>query len=85
MRREDIKYTCEELFDMGIKFHHYTNTAYPLRVNSLAEYELHDVEKIREVVAQNIANQKEMNLYVHIPYCKTRCKFCEYVVMNDPN
>ena len=47
-------YTCEELFDMGIKFHHYTNTAYPLRVNSLAEYELHDVETIHQVVAKNI-------------------------------
>ncbi len=78
-------YTCEELFDMGIKFHHYTNTAYPLRVNSLAEYELHDVEIIRQVVAKNISMQKEINLYVHIPYCKTRCRFCEYVVMNDPN
>jgi len=78
------KYTCEELFDMGIKFHHYTNTAYPLRVNSLAEYELDDVDNIRRVVEKNIKNQKEINLYVHVPYCKTRCKFCEYVVLNDP-
>lgn len=79
------KYSCEELFDMGIKFHHYTNTAYPLRVTSLQQYELHDVEQIRQTVAKNIANQEEINLYVHVPYCKTRCKFCEYVVMDDPN
>lgn len=78
-------YTFDELFDMGIKFHHYANTAYPLRVNSLAQYELHDTEAIRKVVAENIAAQKEINLYVHVPYCKARCKFCEYVVMNDPN
>lgn len=77
-------YTCEELFDMGIKFHHYTNTAYPLRVNSLQEYELHDTNEISNVVAENIKNQDVINLYVHVPYCKTRCKFCEYGVLNDP-
>lgn len=85
MERRNVNYICEELFDMGIKFHHYTNTAYPLRVNSLAEYELHDVDAIRKVVEVNIRKQKEINLYVHVPYCKTRCKFCEYVVLNDPN
>lgn len=78
-------YTLDEIFDMGIKFHHYTNTAYPLRVNSLAEYELHDVAAIRTLVEGNIRAQKNLNLYVHVPYCKARCKFCEYVVMNDPN
>ncbi len=78
-------YTLDEIFDMGIKFHHYTNTAYPLRVNSLAEYELHDEAAIRSLVEGNIRAQKNLNLYVHVPYCKARCKFCEYVVMNDPN
>ncbi|MCQ2251642.1 MAG: NUDIX domain-containing protein [Bacteroidales bacterium] len=78
-------YTLDEIFDMGIKFHHYTNTAYPLRVNSMAEYELHDVAAIRSLVEGNIRAQKNLNLYVHVPYCKARCKFCEYVVMNDPN
>lgn len=84
MENEKI-YSCEELFDMGIKFHHYTNTAYPLRVNSLQQYELHGVDEVRRTVSKNITDQKEINLYVHVPYCKTRCKFCEYVVMDDPN
>ncbi len=78
-------YTFDEIFDMGIKFHHYVNTAYPLRVNSLAQYELHDINAIRNCVETNIKAQRELNLYVHVPYCKARCKFCEYVVMNDPN
>lgn len=50
MEKQNKHYTCEELFDMGIKFHHYTNTAYPLRVNSLSEYELNEVDVIRKVV-----------------------------------
>lgn len=84
MAQNKSRYTCEELFDMGIKFHHYANTAYPLRVNSLSEYELHDTTVIAKVVRDNILAQEKLSLYVHVPYCKTRCRFCEYVVMNDP-
>ena len=75
---------CREIFDRGIKFHHYCNTAYPLRPNSLAQYELHDTGKIYETVKANIERQKELCLYVHIPFCRSRCKFCEYVVLDKP-
>ena len=74
----------EEIFDRGIKFHHYCNTAYPLRPNSLAQYEVHDVDAIREVVKKNIEAQDELCLYVHVPFCQSRCKFCEYVVLDKP-
>lgn len=75
---------CREIFDRGIKFHHYCNTAYPLRPNSLRQYELNDVERIYEVVKKNIDSQDELCLYVHIPFCQARCKFCEYVVLDHP-
>ena len=75
---------CREIFDRGIKFHHYCNTAYPLRPTSLAQYELHDDEEIREVVKSNIERQDELCLYVHVPFCQSRCKFCEYVVLDKP-
>lgn len=74
----------EEIFDRGIKFHHYCNTAYPLRPNSLAQYEVHDNDVIREVVKKNIEVQDELCLYVHVPFCQSRCKFCEYVVLDNP-
>lgn len=76
---------CRTIFDRGIKFHHYCNTAYPLRPNSLAQYEVKDSEKTYEVVKNNIEAQKELCLYVHIPFCQARCKFCEYVVMDQPS
>ena len=76
---------CREVFDRGIKFHHYCNTAYPLRPNSLAQYELHDPAAVYEVVKKNIASQEELCLYVHVPFCQSRCKFCEYVVLDKPN
>lgn len=74
----------EMIFDRGIKFHHFCNTAYPLRANSLAQYELHDNDEIRNLVRKNIEEQKELCLYVHVPFCQSRCKFCEYVVLNNP-
>ncbi len=75
---------CREIFDRGIRFHHYCNTAYPLKPNSLAAYELHDPEQIRACVKKNIEAQKELCLYVHIPFCQARCRFCEYVVLDKP-
>lgn len=75
---------CREIFERGIKFHHYCNTAYPLRANSLAQYELHDTQSIFDCVKQNIEAQDQICLYVHVPFCQARCKFCEYVVLNKP-
>lgn len=75
---------CREIFERGIKFHHYCNTAYPLRPNSLAQYEVHNNEDIYNVVKRNIEQQRELCLYVHIPFCQVRCKFCEYVVLDKP-
>nr|MCR5041271.1 radical SAM protein [Clostridia bacterium] len=75
---------CREVFDRGIKFHHYCNTAYPLRPNSLAQYEVRDPDGMRRVVEENIKNQKELCLYVHVPFCQARCRFCEYVVLDKP-
>lgn len=74
---------CQEIFERGIKFHHYCNTAYPLRPTSLKQYELEDTDEIYKVVKENIESLEEICLYVHIPFCQARCKFCEYVVLNE--
>lgn len=76
---------CREIFERGIKFHHYCNTAYPLRPNSLAQYEVHNTDDIYNVVKENIEQQEELCLYVHVPFCQARCKFCEYVVLDKPS
>ena len=75
---------CQEIFDRGIKFHHYCNTAYPLRPVSLSQYEVHDQEAVKETIKRNIEAQEELCLYVHVPFCQSRCKFCEYVVLDKP-
>ena len=41
-------------------------------------------DEIKNLVRKNIEEQKELCLYVHVPFCQSRCKFCEYVVLNNP-
>ena len=77
------KRTLKEVYDMGMQFHHYTNTAYPLTPRSLYKYEIFDKQEIYNAIKENIEKQNKLNLYVHIPFCANRCRFCEYVVLNN--
>lgn len=76
------EYSLEELFKKGEDMHHITNTAYPLRPTSLMRYKIRDKEEIRELLKNDLAQLDELALYVHIPFCQSRCKFCEYAVVS---
>ncbi|MBQ3080747.1 MAG: NUDIX domain-containing protein [Clostridia bacterium] len=70
-----------ECYENGLLFHHYANTAYPLTPASFMKYKLRDEDEILSFVKSEWAEAEELSLYIHIPFCKTRCKFCEYVVV----
>ena len=76
--------TCEEVYETGLLYHHYANTAYPLTPASFMQYRLKDEKEIRDFVCEEWQKVDELSLYIHIPFCKTRCKFCEYVVLENP-
>ena len=77
--------TCEEIYDTGLLYHHYANTAYPLTPTSFMQYKLTDQKEIYDFVCEEWNNVEELSLYIHVPFCKTRCKFCEYVVLENPS
>ncbi len=72
---------CKKVYETGLLYHHYANTAYPLTPVSFMKYKLRDDKEIRSFVEEEWQKADELSLYIHIPFCKTRCKFCEYVVL----
>ena len=74
----------KKIFEYGLKYHHYANTAYPLTPHSFKHYRIKDQSEIKDFLESEWNKTNELSLYVHIPFCKTRCKFCEYVVLDKP-
>lgn len=72
---------CQEVYETGLLYHHYANTAYPLTPRSFMQYRLKDDAEIREFVTEEWKNCDALSLYIHIPFCQSRCRFCEYVVL----
>lgn len=71
----------KEIFDYGLQYHHYANTAYPLTPTSLRYCRIGDEKRIPAFLAEEWDKVDELSLYVHIPFCEVRCKFCEYAVL----
>lgn len=76
------KFTLEELYKKGIEMHHITNTAYPLKPTSFMRYKIKDQKEIRKLLEEDISKLEELSLYVHVPFCQSRCRFCEYAVVS---
>jgi oxygen-independent coproporphyrinogen-3 oxidase len=70
------------IYDTGIRYHHYANTAYPLTPGSFRSFRVHEAADVPALLVSEWAKADEVSLYVHIPFCKTRCKFCEYAVLS---
>jgi oxygen-independent coproporphyrinogen-3 oxidase len=73
----------KQIFEYGLKYHHYANTAYPLTPHSFNEFKIKDQSEIGEFLKLEWQKADKLSLYVHIPFCKVRCKFCEYVVLDE--
>lgn len=74
----------EKVYETGLLYHHYVNTAYPLTAESLMEYKVRESGAIHELLARDWEKITDFCLYLHIPFCQTRCKFCEYTVLENP-
>jgi oxygen-independent coproporphyrinogen-3 oxidase len=74
-------FSPEEIFAAGTRNHHISNTAYPIaHSQTFKPYRLERALH-RETVERAFADTPDICLYSHIPFCETRCFFCEYTVV----
>ena len=74
----------EKIYETGLLYHHYANTAYPLTTKSFMEYKVERNYAIYKLLTRDWKKITDYCLYLHIPFCQSRCKFCEYTVLENP-
>jgi len=73
----------EQIFEIGLQYHHYANTAYPLTPKSFKDFRINNESEYLEFINKEWSKTDKLSLYIHIPFCKVRCKFCEYAVLEN--
>lgn len=72
----------ERVFEAGLRNHHIANTAYPIaHQRTFKPYRVPHRDHFERAVA-GLQGFDDMCLYVHVPFCETRCSFCEYTVVD---
>ncbi|TGL58157.1 radical SAM protein [Leptospira ognonensis] len=71
------------IFQAGERNHHIANTAYPIAHElTWGPYRVKNEAVYAEVLSA-FGGIDSLNLYTHIPFCETRCYFCEYTVVGQ--
>jgi oxygen-independent coproporphyrinogen-3 oxidase len=72
----------EAVFAAGLRHHHIANTAYPIHhTTTMRPYRVpRDQAEQVALAAWDAADT--LGLYVHVPFCQVRCKYCEYAVVD---
>src|SRR6187431_344887 len=78
---DQIAHDMHSVFEAGQRNHHISNTAYPIAHSTT--WKAYKVKKSNHIekVVQAFDGLDQFALYSHIPFCETRCYFCEYTVV----
>ena len=78
---DTIIHNMDDVFTAGQKNHHISNTAYPIAHSTTwRPYRVKRDDHQQQTVAA-FDGLTHISLYSHIPFCETRCYFCEYTVV----
>ena len=71
----------QDVFDAGLRHHHIANTAYPIHHSTTMRPYRVPRQEIEETAVAAWQGADRLGLYVHVPFCAARCKYCEYTVV----
>jgi oxygen-independent coproporphyrinogen-3 oxidase len=77
-----IDHDPAEVFAAGLTLHHIANTAYPIgHTTTMRPYRV-PRSHVRSTAVQAWEEVESLGLYVHVPFCESRCAYCEYAVVD---
>lgn len=80
---DTVRHDPAAVAEAGLRNHHIANTAYPIaHERTFGPYRVPRAGHA-DVVRSAWEGLDEIGLYVHVPFCETRCSFCEYTVVGS--
>jgi oxygen-independent coproporphyrinogen-3 oxidase len=71
----------ELVFEAGLRHYHIANTAYPIHHQTTMRPYRVPRKEVESMAILDWQACDTLGLYVHIPFCAARCKYCEYTVV----
>lgn len=76
-----LAFPPDAVFAAGLRNHHIANTAYPIAHDRVWRPYRVAAGRTDEVALRAWHGIDDLCLYAHLPFCQTRCAFCEYTVV----
>lgn len=73
----------QTVFEAGLRHHHIANTAYPIHHRTTLRPYRVPGPRSESVIRAAWQHVDRLGLYVHVPFCAVRCRYCEYTVAQD--